>query len=268
LIGERVKTQPIVLIKGAGEVASGVAHRLFRSHFRVCLTEIAQPQAVSRGVAFCEAIYDGEKEVEGVVAKLVTSREEILKAWEERKLPLIVDPEASIKDILHPGVLVDAIMAKRNLGTSITDAPLVIGLGPGFHVGRDVHLVVETNWSKNLGRVILEGEAEKDTGIPIPVGGLTFERVLYAPTRGIFLTDKEIGDVVAAGELVASVGAQAVTTEIGGVIRALLRSGIEVENGTKLGEVDPSGSKEVCFQIRDKMSAIAGGVLEGILMHY
>lgn len=263
-----MKTEPVVLIKGAGEVASGVAHRLFRSHFPVCLTEIAQPKAVSRGVAFCEAIYDGEKEVEGVVAKLVTSREEILKAWEERELPLIVDPEASIKDILHPGVLVDAIMAKRNLGTSITDAPLVIGLGPGFHVGRDVHLVVETNWSENLGRVILEGEAEKDTGIPIPVGGLTFERVLYAPTRGLFLTDKQIGDVVAAGELVASVGAQAVAAEIGGVIRALLRSGIEVEKGIKLGEVDPSGSKEVCFQIRGKIRSIAGGVLEGILMHY
>ncbi len=262
------KTQPVVLIKGAGEVASGVAHRLFRSHFRVCMTEIHQPQAVSRGVAFCEVIHDGEKEVEGVIAKLVASKEEILKAWEEQRLPLLVDPEASVKEILHPGVVIDAIMAKKNLGTEITDAPLVIGLGPGFYAGRDVHMVVETSWSDNLGRVILEGEAEKDTGIPIPICGLTLERVLHAPTPGLFLTNKEIGDVVATGEVVASVGGQPVRAEVSGVIRALLRSGIEVKRDTKLGEIDPSGNKEACFHIRGRIRAIAGGVLEAILMHY
>jgi len=263
-----MKTQPVVLIKGAGEVASGVAHRLFRSHFRVCLTEIPQPQAVSREVAFCEAIYDGEKEIEGVVAKSVASKEEILKAWEEQRLPLLVDPKASVKEILHPGVIIDAIMAKKNLGTKITDAPLVIGLGPGFHAGRDVHVVVETNWSENLGRVILEGEAEKDTRIPLPIHGLTYERVLHAPTPGLFLTSKQIGDVVAAGEVVALVGGQPVKAKVGGVIRALLRSGIEVKRDTKLGEIDPSGNKAACFHIRGRIRAIAGGVLEAILMHY
>jgi len=258
----------VILIKGAGEVASGVAHRLFRSHFQVCMTEIPEPQAVSRGIAFCEAIYEGEKEVEGVIAKRVASEEEILKTWEEKKIPLIVDPEASVKEVLHPDVLVDAIMAKKNLGTKITDAPLVIGLGPGFPSGKDVHMVVETNWSENLGRVILVGESEKDTGIPIPIGGLTSERVLHAPGEGLFLSDKEIGDVVAVNEVVASVAGQGVEAEIGGVIRALLRSGVEVEKGTKLGEIDPSGDKEACFLIRGRIRAITGGVLEAILMHF
>jgi xanthine dehydrogenase accessory factor len=159
-------------------------------------------------------------------------------------------------------------MAKRNLGTKITDAPLVIGLGSGFYADRDVHLVVETNWSENLGRVIFEGEAEKDTGIPIPIGGLTSERVLHAPGEGIFLTDKEIGEVVAAGEVVASVEGQEVKAEVRGIIRALLRSRTKVKEGAKLGEIDPLASREACFRIRSRTRAIAGGVLEAILMRF
>jgi len=181
----------IVLIKGGGEVASGVAHRLFRAHFKVCLTEIHHPKAVSRGVAFSEAIYDGKKEVEGVVAKLVKSASDILRVWKESKLPIIVDPKATIRDTLHPDILIDAIMAKRNLETRLTDAPLVIGLGPGFQAGKDVHLVVETNNSESLGKVIFDGESEKNTGAPIPIGGLTFERVLHSPENGLFLANMD-----------------------------------------------------------------------------
>jgi xanthine dehydrogenase accessory factor len=261
-------SQLVVLIRGGGEVASGVAHKLARVHFRVCLTETSQPLAVSRGVAFCEAIYDGEKEVEGVVARRVESVSEIPKVWQESQIPIIIDPEASVKDTINPDVLVDAIMAKRNLGTKITDAPLVIGLGPGFHAGRDVHMVVETNNSESLGRVILSGEAEKDTGIPIAIGGLTFERALHSPRDGLFQTDKGIGDLVTAGEVVASVTGQPAKAEISGVVRALLRSGTVVEKGTKLGEIDPSGDKEACYTIRPRVRAIAGGVLEAIMMRY
>jgi xanthine dehydrogenase accessory factor len=260
--------QLVVLIRGGGEVASGVAHKLARAHFRVCLTETSQPLAVSRGVAFCEAIYDGEKEVEGVVARRVKSADQIPEVWQKGEIPIIVDPEAAIKKDLHPDVLVDAIMAKRNLGTKITDAPLVIGVGPGFEAGKDVHMVVETNYSENLGKVILKGEAEKDTGIPITIGGLTFERVLHSPKNGLFQTDKEIGDFVAADEVMASVAGQPIKAEIGGVVRALLRSGIKVVKGTKLGEIDPTGSKKACYTIRPKMSTIADGVLEAILMRY
>ena len=261
-------SQLVVLIRGGGEIASGVAHKLARAHFRVCLTEDSHPLAVSRGVAFCEAIYDGEKEVEGIVAQRVESASEITRAWQENKLPIIVDPEALVKDTLKPQVLVDAIMAKRNLGTRITDAPLVIGLGPGFKVRSDVHMAVETNNSESLGKVILEGKAEKDTGIPIAVEGLTFERALHSPTDGLFQTDKEIGDLVNAGEVVASVAEQPVKAEIDGMVRALLRSGTVVEKGTKLGEIDPSGNREVCYTIRARARAIAGGVLEAIMMRF
>lgn len=261
-------TNLVVLIRGGGEVASGVAHKLARAHFRVCMTETSQPLAVSRGVAFCEAIYDGEKEIEGIVARRVESADQIPQVWRENKLPIIVDPEALVKETLSPQVLVDAIMAKRNLGTMITHAPLVIGLGPGFQAGKDVHMVVETNNSERLGRIILEGKAEEDTGVPIAIGGLTFNRVLHSPVDGQFQTDKDIGDMVSAGEKVASVAGQPVKAEIDGIIRALLRSGVAVKKGAKLGEIDPSGDKKVCYTIRPRVRTIAGGVLEAIMMRY
>jgi xanthine dehydrogenase accessory factor len=261
-------TKLVVLIRGGGEVASGVAHRLALARCRVCITETPDPQAVSRGVAFSEAIYYGKKEVEGIVARHVTSFSGITRAWQEGEIAIIIDPEAAIRSALNPEVVVDAIMAKRNLGTRITDAPLVIGLGPGFRAGKDVHMVVETNNSQSLGRVILKGEAEKDTGTPIAIEGLTSERVLHSPKNGLFQADKKIGDTVAAGEEVASVAGESIKAEIGGVIRALLHSGTKVVKGTKLGEIDPSGDREVGFTIRERIKAIAEGVLAAILMRY
>jgi xanthine dehydrogenase accessory factor len=257
-----------VLIKGGGEVASGVAHRLYRANFKVCLTEASQPQAVSRGVSFSEAVYDGEKEVEGVMAKLVKSASEIPEVWRDNKIPIIVDPEARIKDTIHPDILIDAIMAKRNLGTSITDAALVIGLGPGFQADKDVHMVVETNNSERLGEVIPAGEAEKNTGIPIAIDGLTSERVLHSTEEGLFVTEREIGEQVTAGEVIASVGGQAIKAPISGVVRALLRGGIQVKEGTKLLEIDQVANKEICYSIRARVRAIAGGVLEAILIRF
>jgi len=258
----------VVLIKSGGEVASAVAHKLFRAHFRVCMTEIPHPVAVSRGAAFCEAIYDGEKEIEGVVAKLVGSTQDISPTWAKNKLPIMVDPQASIRNWLHPDVVIDAIMAKKNLGTNISDAPLVIGLGPGFSVGKDAHMVIETNNTENLGKVILSGEAEPDTGIPLSIGGLSQERVLHSPAKGLFHSVKEIGDLVSAGDTVAWVGNRPVKARIDGVLRALLRDGLEVDKQTKLGEVDPSGDKQACYTIRPRTRAIAGGVLEAIMMYF
>jgi len=258
----------VVLIRGGGEVASGVAHKLARARFRVCMTETSQPLAVSRGVAFCEAVYDGEKEVEGITAKRVESPGQIAGVWRQNKLPIIVDPDALVKDMLKPAVLVDALMAKQNMGTKVSDAPLVIGLGPGFQAKEDVHVVVETNNSERLGRVITEGKAEEDTGIPVAIGGLTTERVLHSPSDGQFLSDKDIGDMVAAGDTVASVAAQPLKAKIDGVVRALLRNGTVVGKGAKLGEIDPSGDKEACYTIRPRVRAIAGGVLEAILMRF
>lgn len=261
-------TDLVVLIKGGGEQASGVAHRLACSGFKVCLSEIPRPQAVRRGVAFCEAVYEGEKEVEGVVAKLLSSPDQISEVWQEGKLPLLVDPEARVKDILKPDVLVDAILAKKNLGTRISDAPLVIGLGPGFYAGKDVDVVIETNRGHNLGRVIHRGEAEANTGVPGVIAGVSAERVFRAPETGRFATKKKIGDHVQAGDVVALVDGTPVKALVGGVIRGLLRDSTEVHQGMKAGDVDPRGTSEHCFTISDKARAIAGGVLEAILCHF
>jgi xanthine dehydrogenase accessory factor len=261
-------TKLVVLIRGGGEVASGVAHHLARAQYRVCLTEAPQPLAVSRGVAFSEAIYDGKKEIDGIVARHITSFPGIAQAWREGEIAIIIDPEASIRSTLNPEVLVDALMAKRNRGTRTSHAPLVIGLGPGFKAGKDVHMVVETNNSQNLGKVILSGEAEKDTGVPIAIGGLTSERVLHALKDGLVETDKKIGDTVAAGEEIATVGGQPLKAEIGGVIRALLRPGTKVAKGTKLAEIDPSGDRDAAFAIRERIRTIAEGVLAAIRMRY
>lgn len=258
----------VVLIKGGGEVASGVAHRLFHAHFWVCLTEISHPQAVRREVSFCEAVYDGEKEVEGVVAKLVSSSEEVPRVWREGKIPLIVDPQARIKEALKPDILVDATMAKRNLGTRLTDAALVIGLGPGFRVEEDVHLVIETNRGHNLGRVLVRGEAEHNTGIPGEIGGVSLERVLRSPKPGRFSTTKGIGDYAQAGDIIAYVNGTPVKSKINGVIRGLLKDGIIVNKMMKIGDIDPRGTKEYCYAISDKSRAISGGVLEAIMRRF
>jgi len=257
-----------VLIRGGGEFASGVAYRLSQCHFRVLMTEMPQPQAVRREVVFCEAVYEEEKEVESMVAKLISSPDEIYKTWQESKLPLLVDPETKIKDILKPDVLVDAIMAKRNLGTRITDAPLVIGLGIGFEAGKDVHVVVKTRQGHNLGRVIREGQAEPGSGVPIEIDGFSEERVLRAPREGLLATGKQIGDVVGAGEVVASVDGVPVKASISGVIWGLLRDGTEVYQGMRVGDIDPRGVRDYCYGISDRARAIAGGVLEAIMSHF
>jgi len=257
-----------VLIKGGCEIASGIAHQLTKSHFNVCLTEISKPLSVRREVSFCEAIHTGEKTIEGITAKLVETYEEIPRAWNNNKIPIIIDPETRIREFLKPAILVDAIMAKKNLGTKITDAPLVIALGPGFYAGKDAHLVVETKRGHNLGKVIVDGEAEKNTGIPTVISGFSFERVLRAPRAGRLSTLKDIGDYVKMGEVLAIVDDSPVKAEINGIIRGLLRSGSKVSKGMKTGDIDPRGIKEYCYTISDKARAIAGGVLEGILSHF
>ena len=259
----------IVLIKGGGEVASGVAHRLHRSRLRVCLTEIEKPLAVTRGVTFSEAVFDGFKTIMGVTAERTEAApDKIYEVWKRGYIAIAVDPTTSLKDKLNPDVLVDAIMVKRNTGTSRDDAPLVIGLGPGFYASRDVHMVVETNNSENLGRIIFDGRAEEDTGIPVAVGGLSIERVIHSPEDGLFLAQKQIGDTILTDETVASVAGHPVKVKIDGIVRALLKSNIEVKKGTKLGEVDPTACVEHCYSIRPRMRAIAGGVLEAIMIRF
>lgn len=259
----------VVLIRGAGEMASAVAHRLYQSHFKICMLEVAQPLAVRRMVSFCEAVYDGEKEVEGIRAKLIQNPEQIHAVWKEEKIPVLVDPDSKkTKHVLKPDVLIDAIMAKKNLGTQINDASLVIGLGPGFTAGKDVHLVIETNRGNALGKVIYTGTAEPDSGIPGDIGGYTAQRVLKTMKKGIFHPHKDIGDKVNKGVVVAVIDDFPVIAEISGVVRGLLRKGIEVKKGVKVGDIDPRGKRELCFAISDKGRAIGGGVLEAILYRF
>jgi xanthine dehydrogenase accessory factor len=258
--------QVAVLIRGAGEMASGVAHRLHQSHFKVCMLEISRPIAVRREVSFCEAVYDGEKEIEGVRSKLISGPKEIRPLWEEGNIPILVDPDGrKTRQFLKPDVLIDAILAKKNLGTHIHNAPLVIGLGPGFNAGKDVHIVIETNRGHDLGRMILKGTAEPDTGIPGNIGGYTIERVLRTLKKGIFRPQKSIGDRITKGSVVAVVDDFPVIARINGVVRGLVREGVEVKKGMKVGDIDPRGKREFCFTVSDKARSIGGGVLEAIL---
>ena len=256
-------------IKGAGEMASGVAWRLWQANIRrIFLLEIPRPMAVRRQVSFCEAIYEREISVDGVSAVRVETAAEIHRVWEQGKLAVAVDPRWDLVAQMQPQVVIDAILAKTNLGTKRDEAPLVIGLGPGFRAGADVHMVVETNRGHNLGRVLLSGAAEANTGIPGDIGGYAQERVLRAPASGIFATGEQIGAVVRQGQQIGSVAGKPVTAGIAGVVRGLLRGGTEVEQGVKLGDIDPRGEIGYCLTVSDKALAIGGAVLEAILRVY
>ena len=258
----------IILIKGGGEMASGVVQRLVRAGFRVCITEIPEPLAVRRGVSFCEAVFTGRAEVEGLAARRVSGKEEVLRCWEEGEVPVVVDPECAIRKVLSPDVLVDAILAKRNTGTTLGNAPLVIALGPGFRAGRDAHVVIETNRGHRLGRVIETGEAEPDTGIPGDIGGYTWERVLRAPASGRFRGKKRIGESVEKGEVVAEVGGVPLEAAISGILRGILHDGLTAETNMKVGDIDPRGTREHCLTVSDKARALGGAVLEAVMRTY
>ena len=264
--------ETLVLVKGGGDLATGVSHRLHRAGFPVVITEIENPTMVRRTVSFAECLYADEWRVEGVTSARADGETPAEKAQSARaileagSIPVMVDPQAEVLAHLRPAVVVDAILAKRNLGTRIDDAEVVVGLGPGFTAGVDCHAVVETSRGHDLGRVILEGGAKPNTGVPGPIGGYTTERLLRAPKAGVFTSIAGIGDVVRAGEAVARVEGAEVTSAIDGVLRGLLRDGIEVPAGFKVGDVDPRAEPAHCHTISDKSRAIGGGALEAIMM--
>lgn len=255
----------LVLIRGAGDLASGAALRLWRCGIDVVMTDIAQPTAIRRTVSFSEAIRLGSHTVEDVTARLARGPEDVAALLSSGVIPVLIDPEAACRAALRPYALVDAVMAKRNLGTQRTDAPIVVGVGPGFTAGVDCHAVVETMRGHTLGRVIYEGSALPNTNIPGLIGGFAGERVLRAPADGVFKTARHIGDTVEAGETVGHVAGKPMTCTIGGVLRGLLADGVETRRGMKAGDVDPRGQREYCFTASDKALAIGGGVLEAIL---
>lgn len=254
-----------VLIRGAGDLATGIALRLYRSGIRVAMTELERPMTIRRTVAFSQAVVTGETTVEGVTARRVDTVREVFQLMDQGVVPVLVDPECRFLEELRPHALVDAILAKRNLGTKITDAPVVIGVGPGFTAGEDCHAVVETMRGHTLGRAIYQGPTMPNTNIPGLIGGFTGERVLRAPADGIFRATAEIGDHVEVGQAVGFVGEQPMCCTIRGMLRGLIADGTPVYKGLKSGDVDPRDDRSYCDTVSDKALAIGGGVLEALL---
>ena len=256
----------LVVIKGAGDLASGIAVRLKHCGFSIVMTDLEKPTSIRRTVCFSEAIKEGTYRVEDVTARLAASVDEIPNILAQGEIAVLVDPKAECVAALQPDAVVDAIIAKKNLGTTMGDAPIVVGVGPGFSAGTDCHLVVETQRGHNLGRVITHGPAAPNSGIPGNISGFTTERILRAPTDGTFTEIHHIGDTVEKGEIVATVDGEPIIAAIKGTIRGLLPTGTIVPKGMKSGDIDPRCVFENCYTVSDKARAVGGGVLEAILM--
>ena len=255
----------LALIRGAGDLASGIALRLWRSGISVVMTELPRPTVIRRTVSFADAVTSGTMTVEDVTARFAADAREAKELLAQGVIPVLADPECRCRGELNPDVVVDAILAKRNLGTRIKDAPIVIGVGPGFTAGEDCHAVVETMRGHTLGRVFYTGSALPNTNIPGLIGGFAGERVLRAPSDGVFTGAKKIGDLVREGNIVGYVAGMPMRATISGVLRGLLADGVAVKRGMKSGDVDPRGEVSYCDIVSDKANAVAGGVLEAIL---
>jgi xanthine dehydrogenase accessory factor len=260
-----------IVIKGAGDLATGVALRLHRCGFPVVMTELARPLAVRRTVSFAQAVFDGATQVEEVAARACAPGD-VEGALAAGAIPVLVAPGTAELAALRPAALVDAIMAKRNPGTALVDAPLVVALGPGFTAGVDCHAAIETNRGHNLGRVIWQGSAEPDTGLPgeLPGAGARAGRVLRAPADGCVAALAAIGERVAAGATIAHLHTAEgdsipILAPFDCILRGIIHPSVTVRAGTKIGDVDPRARREFCFTVSDKSLAIGGGVLEAIL---
>ena len=276
-----MKRDSLIIVRGGGDLATGTIHRLWSAGLRVLVLETDSPAAIRRQVSFSEAVYDGTATVEGVTAERIASanRASVNHVLEEGRVPLLVDPEGSSIPLLKPDIVVDAIIAKKNLGTAKEMAPLVIGVGPGFTAGEDVDLVVESMRGHNLARIFTTGSALPNTGIPGNIGGFTKERVLHAEAAGYMKNIRQIGDIVEKGEEIARIYEKmteegifsgsyvSVEASISGIIRGLIREGYHFQKGFKIADIDPRESEyKNCFTISDKARNIGGSVLEGLMM--
>lgn len=300
-----IKKNLLIICRGAGDLATGIIHRLHRAGHRVIALETDYPAAIRRQVSFCEAVYDGSAAVEGVTARLVPALADaetdtetysgindtpaahiVSEKWdssaikavlEAGEVPLLIDPKGESIALLKPDVVVDAIIAKKNLGTTINMAPLVIGVGPGFTAGQDVHLVIESMRGHNLARIITDGMAQPNTGVPGNIAGFTSERVIHAPAAGYIHDVRKIGDIVQKGDEIARIYPDKesydnalseyvpVNATITGIIRGLIREGYYFSEGFKIADIDPRESELTnCFTISDKARSIAGSVLEAV----
>ena len=260
----------LIIIRGGGDLATGTIYKLKKSGFPVLILEAANPSAIRRNVAFCEAVYLGTQTVEDMTCYLAESREQAEAFLREGKLTVLVDPMGESIPAMKPLAVVDGILAKKNLGTNRAMAPVTVALGPGFVAGEDVDAVIETKRGHNLGRVIREGSAAPNTGIPGIIGGFGKERVIHSPAKGIVRNVKKITDTVSRGDVIAVVetetGAVPVEATLDGILRGLIRDGYPVKVGFKMADIDPRTEEyDNCFTISDKARCIAGGVLEAIL---
>lgn len=254
-----------VIIRGAGDIATGIALRLHRAGFQIIMTDLPQPTSIRRTVCFSEALRLGEVLVEDVRARRADSAREALDIAKAGDIAVLADPECTLLPELHPAALVDAILAKHNLGTRRDMAPVVIAVGPGFTAREDCHAAVETMRGHTLGRVLYHGSPIPNTGVPGVIGGYSTERVLRSPAAGVFEPKMEIGQMVKAGEVAAVVSGQPMLCTIDGCLRGLLQGGLTVPAGMKCGDIDPRCKRDHCFQASDKSLAVGGGVLEALL---
>jgi xanthine dehydrogenase accessory factor len=255
----------LIWIRGAGDIASGVAFRLWHSGFSVVMTDLPQPTSIRRTICFSEAIINGTARVEDITGRHAKNAEEAREILRTGEIAVLADPDGTEAKKLAPDAVVDAILAKRNIGTSKTDAEIVVGVGPGFTAGMDCHAVVETMRGHTLGRAYYAGAALPNTGVPGNIGGFTLERILRAPRAGVFHSAKAIGDTVEKGEICAYVDGEPIVSRIAGVLRGLLPDGLHVYAGMKSGDVDPRCELSHCYTVSDKALAVGGGVLEAIL---
>lgn len=260
----------LIIVRGGGDLATGTIYKLKKSGFPVLILEVAQPSAIRRNVAFCEAVYQGTQTVENMTCYLAESLAQAQQFLNEGKLAVLVDPAGESIAALNPLAVVDAILAKKNLGTNKRMAPITVALGPGFRAGEDVDAVIETKRGHNLGRVLWVGTAAPNTGIPGIIGGYGIERVIHCPAKGILRNVKKITDTVSKGEVIAVVemenGIVPVEATVDGILRGLIRDGYPVQIGFKMADIDPRIDEyNNCFTISDKARCIAGGVLEAIL---
>lgn len=259
--------QPLIAIKGAGEMASGIAWRLHRAGFHhLLLLETDNPQAVRRNVCFSEAVYDGEKIIDGVKAVLVEDIGKLTAIFEKKQIGVLIDQIWASIAQTRPAVVIDAILAKKNIGTTLNEAALTIGLGPGFTAGKDVHAVIETKRGPDCGRVLYDGMAAANTGIPEPVLGYDKKRVLKAPVAGTFRATVQLGTQVQAGDTVGTIDNKTIFTQIEGRVRGLIRSPIQVTEFTKLGDIEPRSDVNL-NKISDKALSMGGAALEAVLHH-
>lgn len=258
----------MIIVRGGGDLATGTIYKLHECGYDVLILETDRPTAIRRKVSFCEAVYDGRCVVEGAVCRLVNTKQQCTQAWKNREIPLMVDPGGTSIKEMQPAAVVDAILAKKNLGTTKEMAPLTIALGPGFCAGLDVDYVIETKRGHRLGRVIAKGCAQPNTGVPGIIGGYGAQRVIHAPAAGSIHVQAQIGSIVKEGQVLAAIGEIPVCAPFDGVLRGMIRDGFAVEQGLKIADVDPRVTEqENCATISDKARCIAGGVLEVLVKH-